>query len=450
MLGLLPFILTAAGAYMLVKLRFFFVLHPIRTLKKTVRAVKDIDTAKSVSLALAGTLGVGNVFGVCLGIIVGGPGSVLWLLVSSLFASVLKYCEVTLSHDRSDAAIDRKFGMISTLRSFGGRSGGVLSFVFALFCLLLSLFMGSALQCGTVSETAAQIFNTPPLLIGIIFAFLTLASIAWGVKIIEKITLIAIPLSTIIYIIITLSIIVIHIEKLPSVISLVCTSALNPKSGVGGIIGIMLSPALREGYSRGLLSNEAGCGTSSLAHTRSGLLNPAAAGLMGILEVVFDTVILCSLTALSVLSAVPDISNYNEGMSLIVSAVGSTLGGGYVVLLLFLVFVFAYATVICWYYYGWVAFSYVTRGRFTVFFLPLYLAFVVLGAVIDNRLLVYFTDVSMLVLAASTVFVIIKKSDRVVALSEQGGTLPPRKFIRNVSLTSGRAPRASVKARSRR
>ena len=90
MLGLLPVILTFAGAYMLAKLRFFFILHPIAMLKKTARSVKDLDTAKSLALALAGTLGVGNIFGVCLGIIIGGAGSVFWLIISSIFSSVRK------------------------------------------------------------------------------------------------------------------------------------------------------------------------------------------------------------------------------------------------------------------------------------------------------------------------------------------------------------------------
>ena len=434
---------------MLFRLRFFFLLHPIRAMKKAMASVKNTDTAKSVTLALAGTLGVGNVFGVCLGIIIGGSGSVLWLLVSSIFASALKYSEVTLSfdnleHTRSGVA----GGMIYTLRGLGGRLGVPLSYLYAVFCLFLSLVMGSALQCGTVAETVGEIFDTPPLFVGTVFALVVFISIIGGVKIIEKITLIAIPLSTIIYIIITLSIIVIHADRLPAVIADICASALRPESGIGGLLGFIVSPALREGYSRGLLSNEAGCGTSSMAHTRSGILNPASAGLMGIVEVVFDTVILCSLTAFSVLTAVPSPSDYSNGMSLILTAVGSTLGSGFQLILLALVVVFAYSTVVCWYYYGTVTFGYLTRGRLVFLFLPLYLAFVVLGAVCDNRRLVYLTDCSMLVLALSTVFALIKKSDRVVALSEIGGVLPHGRFIKSVSLReqARRGRRASRKA----
>ena len=442
MLGLLPVILTFAGAYMLAKLRFFFILHPIAMLRKTARSVKDLDTAKSLALALAGTLGVGNIFGVCLGIIIGGAGSVFWLIISSIFSSVLKYCEVTLSSDRSLSAVDKKYGMISTLASLKGRGGRGLSYIYAVACLSLSLVMGSALQCGTVSETVSEIFDTPPVIVGIIFAFLVLLSIMRGVKIIEKITLIAMPLSTIVYIIITLSIVVIRIERLPDVISLIFTSAFSRRSGVGAFLGLIFSPAVCEGYSRGILSNEAGCGTSSFAHMRGGILNPASAGLMGIIEVVFDTVILCSLTALAVLTAVPNYASYNEGMSLIVEAVGSTLGDGYLFVLFILVFLFAYSTVVCWYYYGSVSFSYLMRGRFGILFLPFYLIAVFLGSVIDNRLLVALTDASLLVLSACTVYAIIKKSDRVVTLSELGGTLAPRKFIRSVSLR-GREKRAS-------
>ncbi len=451
MLSLLPLILTAAGAYMLFRLRCFFILHPLRTAGKTLASVKNVDTAKSVTLALAGTLGVGNVFGVCLGIIVGGSGSVLWLLVSSIFASVLKYSEVTLSHDNLEhTPSGTSGGMIYTLRGLGGRLGTPLSYIYAAFCLLLALFMGSALQCGTVAEAFGEIFDTPQLFIGIIFGLAVFVSIVGGVKIIEKITLVAIPLSTILYIIITASVIAIHAERLPEVVRDIFSSALRPESGVGGILGFLLSPAIREGYSRGLLSNEAGCGTSSFAHTRSGILNPAAAGLMGIVEVVFDTVILCSLTAFAVLTAVPRPEEFSNGMSLILTAVGSTLGDGFELVLLALVALFAYATVVCWYYYGSVAFRYLSHFRREFLFLPLYLVFVPLGAVLDNRLLVYLTDCSMLALATLTVTALIKKSDRVVALSEIGGVLPRRRLIRNESLRvrERRAERASRKSHS--
>ena len=212
--------------------------------------------------------------------------------------------------------------------------------------------MGSALQAGTVSDMVGQIFNTPPYLIGIILTFITVVSIIGGVKIIEKITLFAIPLTTIIYIIITGSIILGGLERIIPLTQEIVRDAFTPMGAVGGGFAFLFSRGLHEGFSRGILSNEAGSGTSSIAHSRSGILNPAQAGLMGILEVFFDTAFLCMLTAYAVLLSVPDTSLFNSGMDLIMYTVNVTLGKPFCILLLLSVLIFAYSTIVCWYYYG--------------------------------------------------------------------------------------------------
>ena len=139
----LPIILSAVGVYFLIKLRFFFIIHPIRTAKKTLRAVKDKRVLKSITLALAGTLGVGNVFGVAVGIIIGGAGSLFWLLVSMIFAMVIKYAEVVITADNLHHDTDAHGGMFFVIRATFKRLGGTLSRLYALGVLLLSLLMGA-------------------------------------------------------------------------------------------------------------------------------------------------------------------------------------------------------------------------------------------------------------------------------------------------------------------
>lgn len=420
----LALILTLAGAYMLIKLRAFFILHPVRTTKKLIMALRGKKQLTALTLALAGTLGVGNVFGVCLGIIIGGKGSVFWLFVSCIFACVLKYSEVVLSHDNlSFSGIGPCGGMCHTLYVTFKRYGRYLASIYAFVCVVTSLVMGSALQTGTVTETVGELFNTPPYLVGIILMLITFVSIVRGVKIIEKITLIAIPLSTIVYIIITGSIIIGSIEHIGALTAEIIKDALRPEGALGGVFSFLFSRGLREGYSRGILSNEAGSGTSSMAHSRSGILNPASAGLMGIAEVIFDTGIICMLTAYSVLLSVPDVSKFNSGMSLILYAVNSTLGRGFGILLFVCVLLFAYATVICWYYYGEFSFLFLFGARAKLVFLFLYVLSVFVGSVVDIGILVNLTDLCMLVLAVLTLSVIIKKSDRIKLLSERGGLL---------------------------
>ena len=420
----LALILTLVGAYMLIKLRAFFILHPIRTFLKLIKTVKGKNQIKALTLALAGTLGVGNVFGVCLGIIIGGKGSVFWLFVSCIFACVLKYSEVVISFDNlSFNRYGACGGMAHTLYVTFKRHGLGLAYIYAFFCMMMSLVMGSALQAGTVSETVTELFDIKPVIIGIIFATITLVSIFRGVKIIEKITLIAIPLTTIVYIIVTGSIILGGFSRIPELTQEIIRDAVKPQGCFGGALSFLFSRGMKEGFSRGILSNEAGSGTSSMAHSRSGILNPAGAGLMGIVEVVFDTGILCMLTAYSVLLTVPDTSVFKTGMSLILYSVEITLGRGFTIAIFVSVLIFAYSTVVCWYYYGESSFLFMFKGRGRLIFLFLFVLSVFLGTLTDMLLLVSLTDIFMLVLTVLTLSVIIKKSDRIKFLSEKGGLI---------------------------
>ena len=423
----LAVILTIAGAYMLIKLRAFFVLHPLRTFKCLASNLRSKRQIKALTLALAGTLGVGNVFGVCIGLIIGGKGSVFWLFVSSVFASVLKYSEVVLAFDNlSHTRVGAPGGMCHTLYVTMGRRGRLLAHMYAVFCGLMALVMGAGLQAGTLSEAMGDLFSTPPYIVGIIFAIAAFVSIVGGVKIIEKITLVAIPLSTIVYIVITGSIIIGNINGIVPLTLEIIKDAFAPESVTGGALAFLFSRALTEGYSRGILSNEAGSGTSSMAHSRSGILNPAGAGLLGIVEVVFDSCILCMLTAYSVLLTVPDLTAFDSGMSLILYATEATLGKGFSTLLLLSVAIFAYATVVCWYYYGESSFLFITGGRYRYIFLFTFTLSVFVGTVINIRLLVTLTDLLMLGLVALTLSAVIKKYDRIKLLSERGGLLSPR------------------------
>ena len=419
----LPVILSAVGIYFLVKLRFFFILHPFRTLGKTYRAVKDSRALKSLTLALAGTLGVGNVFGVAVGIIIGGAGSLFWLFVSMIFAMAIKYAEVVVSSDNLYHDGDSHGGMSYVIRRLFPVRGGAMSSLYALSVLCLSLFMGAALQCGTVAESVSAISDIPGEAVALLLVIMSFTAIIGGTSKIEKITAIISPMTTIIYIIATLSMIIINGEALPSAIDNIFKSAFRPPSALGGVLGFLLSAPFHEGFSRGILSNEAGAGTSSMAHARSGILNPAQAGLVGIFEVWFDTGLICMLTGLAILTSVPDVSGFRGGMELIMYAVGVNFGSVGKVTVMLCVLAFAFATVICWYYYGmesW-AFAFGKRGR--IAFLPLFLSFILLGGVMSTYFLISVIDLLMAVVTVLTVAALIKSSDRIKTLSERGGVM---------------------------
>ena len=419
----LPIILSAVGIYFLVKLRFFFIIHPLRTARKTLRAVKDKRVLRSMTLALAGTLGVGNVFGVAVGIIIGGAGSLFWLLISMIFAMVIKYAEVVITADNLHHDTDAHGGMFFVIRTAFKKYGGRMSTVYALCVLLLSLLMGATLQSNTVALSVGETVGVSPGIIALLFAVLTFGAIVGGASKIEKVTCVVIPLTTIIYIIIAITVICTNSDRLAEVILNVIRSAFTTQSAIGGIFGFLLGAPFHEGFLRGILSNEAGAGTSSMAHARSGILNPASLGLLGIFEVWFDTGFVCMLTGLSILLSVPDTSFFEGGMQLIMYSVGSVLGSAGKCLLAFCVFAFAFATVICWYYYGMESWAFAFGKKRRILFLPLFLLSVILGGVLDSYLVISIIDLLMAVITALTLSALIKCSDRIKALSERGGVM---------------------------
>ncbi len=420
---ILPLLLAAVGGYFLIRLRFFFIIHPVRTLKRGIRAIYDKRALRSFSLALAGTLGIGNVFGVALGIIIGGAGSLFWLFISMIFAMVIKYAEVVLTSDNLNFDSEIHGGFYYVIRTSFFKIGGALSTLYAAVLLMLSLVMGASLQTSTINETALEILEISPCVFGIMLVIIVFLSICRGINKIEKITSIAIPLTTIIYIIITFRTIFLHFDQIDVVVNHIVLSAFNFDSALGGAFAFLASRPVREGFARGLLSNEAGAGTSAIAHARSGVLSPASAGLLGVFEVWFDTGFICMLTGFSILLSVPDPSIFESGMQLVMFAVGNSLGGLGKYLLLVSVFVFAIATVICWYYYGTEAWTALFGKRRKGVFLLLFLLFVFIGCCIDTIILIELTDALMLIATLLTLAALIKNSDRVIALSECGGII---------------------------
>lgn len=412
----LPIIIALTGAYMLVKLRFFFIIHPIRAVRAIRRGMRGNGAFSSLCLALAGTLGVGNVLGVCVGLSVGGAGAVFWMLVSSVFASALKYSEVSLSASYKTG--EREGTMVEVVGQSWGKMSGKVKWVYSFSLLLLSLVMGAALQSNAVTGAFVEICDTPPYIVGVFLALITLLSVIGGVKIIEKITVVAIPVTTIIYIILTLSVVIINNASIPRVLGAIWKGAFSPEGAAGGIIGFLTGGAVKEGFCRGILSNEAGAGTSTVAHGRTGASSASVLGLMGVVEVVFDTVILCSLTALAVLSSLPSLEGGGDGMSLIMLAISGTLGEGFGPLLLGVVFLFAYSTVICWYFYGAESCTRLFGRRACRVFMPFYVAFVFLGAVTGAAGLISVTDLLMLILCSVCCLTLLKNSDRITTLSE--------------------------------
>lgn len=418
---ILPVVVTVFGAYLLFKLRFFFILHPVRTLKRLFSASKSGRGVKGLALALAGTLGVGNIIGVAVGISVGGAGSLFWLLLSSLFATVLKYAESTLG---ADASQNSHGGMSYVIEASFGKIGRPTARIYAFLCLLLALFMGAALQGASAADCLEDGFGISGAISAPVLIFLVLFSIIRGADKIEGITASVIPLTTIIYIFLSLSAVFSNIHRIPEVLRAVVSEAFSVSGAAGGALGFISSVSVREGFSRGLLSNEAGAGTSSMAHAR-GNSSPTGAGLFGMCEVFFDTVLLCTLTALAILVSCPEGTLGRSPAELVLKSVGASFGECSRLLVCLAIFFFAYSTVICWYFYGSECISFLFRSG-GGWFMPLFLFFTLLGCLLDVGAFVGISDVILLFMTVISSSAVIKSSDRLLRLSEEEGLVSRR------------------------
>ncbi len=415
---ILPIIVTALGVFLLFKLRFFPFLHPIKTLRGCISSAMGEGGFRSLALALAGTLGVGNIFGVAISITVGGAGSVLWLLVSSVFAAVIKYAEALVSVDALDGS--REGGMMFVIGKRLKR-GKTLGRLYALVCLLLAFVMGAAMQSSAAVSSAALISNIPKSAFALAFLTLTFVFILGNREKIKSVTAVLIPIAALCYLIITLAVITRYFGEIPRVISDIFSSAITPRSLGGGVIGYISASPIVRGYSTGILSNEAGAGTSSMAHASSGGISPVKAGLAGMCEATLDTAFFCMLTAFAILLPNPELATVS-GAELAVESL--SLAFPYAdTLLLVSVTAFALAAVVCWYYYGSVCYRYLFGVRKRRLFLPIYFIAVTAGALLDCSVFASLSDVLLLLLALLTAPVIIKSSDRIIALSEREGMI---------------------------
>ena len=401
---ILPAVITIAGLYLLFKLRFFFILHPVKTAKCFLDSMTDREARRSFFLALAGTLGVGNIFGVSAGIMIGGAGSVFWLFLSSFFSMIIKYAETLMVCEN----VTDGGGMSGALPGLFKKGGKQLSLLYSALTVVLALFMGAAIQSAAFLDVAEKSIGLNSAIGGIILLILFLPCLIFGTDKIANITEILIPVTTILYILSCFTVILMNLPNFLPSIMLIIKSALSPRAIGGGAFLI----AVKEGFARGMLSNEAGMGTSSLAHSKFKHKSGTNAGIFGMYEVLFDTTLLCSLTALTILVSVDDLDAFSTPMSLIYNAFTSRLGTGFGYVLLAMVFAFAYSTIICWYYYGYQC------VRLWFFHMkPLYILafpiFIAIPSLISQTVLLYITDLTMLVMALITIFGLLKWSKNI-------------------------------------
>ena len=362
LLATIPVFLLGTGFFYIFILKGFYLLHPLRVLRPIFkkRNTSGVSPLKALTLALAGTLGVGNIVGVATALYLGGPGAVFWMIFSALVAMVLKYAEICLAmrhrrftedgHPEGGAPyyIQDGFSQMGL-----PRAGKLLAVIFALLCLVNTFTMGSMLQINAVAGAMHQSFRVPLWLTGCAIALLCLLVIKGGAQRIASLTQKIVPFMTVGFLFLCAAVLILRRERIGTALRDIFASAFE-FSGMGsGVIGFLSSAGVRYGVMRGLVSNEAGCGTAPMAHASADIDSPAAQGILGLVEVFVDTVLLCTVTALAILVSDGGYQAFGEdGVRIAQNAFTSVLGNGagyfFAVSMLF----FGVGTILCWAHYG--------------------------------------------------------------------------------------------------
>ena len=386
----IPVFLIASGIFYCVRLKFFHFFHPLKILKSLRSDKKNdgVSSSKALMLALAGTLGVGNMVGVASAIALGGFGAVFWMWASAIVAMIVKYAEIVLAmRYRKYDADGRPYGaaMYYIKACFKGRLGVILAGIFAGFCIFNAFTMGSMIQVNASANAMSGVFGIPQVAIGIIFALIVLFAMLKGRSGILAFTEKLVPFMTVGFVILSLAVIIMRPQDAIGAFSKILADAFDIQSGVAGVTGFLLSRALRFGTMRGILSNEAGCGTAPAAHAVSGCREPAKQGIWGILEVFVDTVLLCTLTAIVIIIGYGSVDPTGDYMMMTVDAYRSVLGSSAGYFLAIAVLLFGLATVLCWAHYGMEGIGYFSKHKYVrAAFIVSYSLTVLFGAVVST------------------------------------------------------------------
>lgn len=364
----MPLLLLGCGALFCVRLGFFWLVHPIRTARTLLseQSTSGQSPLRALTVALAGTLGVGNIAGVATAITAGGAGAVFWMWVSAILAMGVKYAEVALavahrrqkrpSGDRGKPAQRQFYGgaMYYIRDTVSPAAGGF----FALLCIANAAVTGNIIQTNAAASVYSE--RIPPIAVGIVFCILTVAVTLGSAKRISDVTVRLIPALVAVYIVLSAVVIMSDPGAVPGVFRRIVREAFDFRSAAAGVAGVGVSRAIRFGVTRGILSNEAGSGTSPAAHACADTDDAHRQGVFGILEVFADTIVICTLTAVVIL-LLPDFCG-EDGVRLAALAYGTLAGEWAGGVIRISVVMFAFATVICQAYYGEVALGYFTRS----------------------------------------------------------------------------------------
>lgn len=424
-------LLVGTGLYLTFKLRFI----QIRAFKKSINClIRDPDLDEStkgqisrfqaLSTGLSSTVGTGNIAGVATAITLGGPGAIFWMWISALAGMATKFASSSLAvkYRKADRYGIVNGGPMYTIKY--GIKKPWLGVIYAIFTIFASFGVGSTVQANSIVgglEYVIPAASEHHLIVGFILAFLAGMVIIGGIKRIATVAAFIVPFMALAYCSIGILILFLNASKIPAAFSALFNLALNPKAAGAGAIGT----AMRYGIARGIFSNEAGLGSSAIAHAAARVSDPIHQGLIAMLEPFIDTIIICTMTALVIIIAGNHLETGLDGAALSADAFANGLSilgpfaknlGSWIVGI-GLIF-FAYTTIIAWSYYSTISINFLFGPAFVHPFRFFFIGLLVVGAVAPIRTIWSFADIANMLMAIPNLFCVLFLSNELKEMTK--------------------------------
>ena len=387
-----PMIILLLGTHLYLTIILRFPQRKIFTairlsVKKDPNAQGDVSQFGSLATALAATIGTGNIVGVATAIALGGPGAVLWCWLTGVFGISTKYAEGLLAIKYREVTPQGKMigGPMYALEK--GLRMRWLAVLFAVFTAFASFGIGSTVQANAISTLTSEVYTVSPYISGLVICLLTAAVVLGGVKSIARVCGMLVPFMALVYVLGCIYIIGVNAQYVWPAVKLIVEAAFTPEAAGGGFIGSTVMTAARFGIARGLFSNESGLGSAPIVAAAAQTRNPVRQALVSSSGTFWDTVVICALTGIVIVSSVlayPDIT-FESGSTLTKEAFAKIPFIG-TPLLTFGLTTFAFSTILGWCYYGERAVEYLKGYRWVIAYRIAYIAAVFIGSIMSLQM----------------------------------------------------------------
>jgi len=387
-------LLVGTGLYLTVILKglqFRALPHALRLIfHKDHGHAGDVSHFAALMTALAATVGIGNIVGVATAITLGGPGAVFWMWMTGLVGMATKYSEAVLAVKYREKG---EHGMRGGPMYYLAKGAGLpwLGWLFALFTALATFGIGNMAQANATAKILESTFHVAPAVTGIMLMVLTGLVILGGIRSIGRFSSWLVPFMIIGYVGGALWVLALNTSEIPQAFGLIFSHAFSPSAASGGFAGATLAAAMRYGIARGVFSNESGLGSAPIAAAAARTHDPVKQALVSMTQTFIDTIVVCTMTALVILTS----SAWTEGISageLTSASFGQTLGRSGEVLVAIATALFAYSTLIGWNYYGEKAIEYLFGTRSIHPYRVIFVVLVMVGCLTSLEFVWNFSD----------------------------------------------------------